>query len=116
MSDSENNKNIIIQFFESISSWIDKDIKEMIGFYIGMYFLITLPIIVFSGVSYLNKFFNTKEVNETKKCWELKGAEGRVYKINLCTGESVELNRKDIKELDKTKKEEEIIPHQQSGL
>ena len=64
-------------------SFIPKDLREMIGVIGGMWLLISIPILV---VHLIN---NTE--SPTAQCWHLQDVDGRVFKINACTGKTVEL-------------------------
>jgi len=74
-----------------IVAFIPKDLREFIGFMAGMYLLIFLPMIFINGVSAIKKSLDKPEI-QTAQCWQLQKVDGRLFKLNSCTGETTEIS------------------------
>ena len=73
-----------------IIAFIPKDLRELIGFFVGMYLLVFLPIMIISGVSAIKKSLDKPEM-PTAQCWQIQKIDSRLFKLNSCTGETTEI-------------------------
>jgi len=71
-------------------AFIPKNMREIIGVHVGIYLFILTPIVLLFGVFALIKLFQEPKVPEVP-CWQIQKVENRVFKLNSCTGETVEL-------------------------
>lgn len=77
---SDENKGPWASFWASILSILDKDQREIIG--------VLVALAAFSSWGYLPIYL--KNLTEKKEaCWDLRSIDGKTYKFNRCTGESV---------------------------
>lgn len=73
-----------------IVSIIPKDMKEMVGFQIGLWLFVLTPMLVIGGAGMLLKMFTERKPPEVA-CWQIQKLDNRVFKLNSCTGETIEL-------------------------
>jgi hypothetical protein len=70
-----------------LMTFIPEGMRKMIGFHFGYNLLIIVPaVVLISGVS-LIKWYQAP----TTSCWVIQKIEDRLFKLNSCTGETVEL-------------------------
>ena len=69
---------------------IPKDMRDMIGLQVGVYLFILTPMLIIGGAVALMKTFQDKKPQE-KPCWQIQQIDGRIYKLNACTGETIEI-------------------------
>jgi hypothetical protein len=71
-------------------SFIPKEYRLLIGVVLGSYLAIFLPILLISGVDFISA--KAKQAKEpAKACWALQQIGEKIFKINTCTGDAVEL-------------------------
>ena len=73
-----------------IMSIIPKDMKEMVGFQIGMWLFVLTPMLLVGGATMLLKLFKEPKPPEVA-CWQIQKLDNRLFKLNACTGETIEL-------------------------
>jgi hypothetical protein len=71
-------------------SFVPHDLRELMGLFLGIWLLILLPLML------LFSFFALiKVLQEPKRpdvaCWQLQKVDNRLYKLNACTGEAIEV-------------------------
>jgi hypothetical protein len=81
-----------LDLINSLLSWIPKDLKELTGFFAGFVMLILIPTILIAGGVQIFKWVNRTNALENT-CWKLQSLEGRVFKVNSCTGEVIEIQQ-----------------------
>jgi hypothetical protein len=73
-----------------IVAFIPKDLRELIGFMAGIYLFVSLPLLIFGGVRLVQKNID-KPDEQSAQCWQLQKIEERLFKLNTCTGETIEV-------------------------
>lgn len=71
-------------------AFIPKDLRELIGMMAGIYLFIFIPIIFFGGFKAVQKLLEKPEA-PVVQCWQIQKVDGRLFKLNSCTGEAVEI-------------------------
>ena len=71
-------------------SWIPGDMKEMVGLQLGIYLFAFTPLVLVFSAFAIVKWVRSPKVPEVQ-CWQIQSVEDRVFKLNTCTGDSVEL-------------------------
>jgi hypothetical protein len=78
------------RLISEIVSFIPKDMREMIGFQVGLYLFVFTPMVILVGAFALIKLFQAPKALEVP-CWQIQKIENRLFKLNSCTGETIEL-------------------------
>ena len=73
-------ENTHIGFLGSIFPHLDKEVRDVIG-------ILLLFFLFFGGMTYLGNMDKP-----TKKCWDIKKIESRIFKVNKCSGEVFQLD------------------------
>lgn len=91
MSEEEYKKEgVWSRLVSELVAFIPKDMREMVGLQIGLCLFVITPMILLGGAMVLLKAFKEPPIQDVP-CWQVQAIEGRVFKINSCTGETVEL-------------------------
>jgi hypothetical protein len=90
MNDDNNSESTKNRLITELISIIPKDTREMIGEYAGIYIFIFTPMIMIGGLVFIMNILTSEDLPEVP-CWEIQKVEDRIFKINTCTGESVEI-------------------------
>lgn len=98
MSDSQEKKpsGAWAHLISEIVAFIPKDLRELIGFMAGMYLLVSLPLLIFGGVRFAQKYFD-RPAEPSIQCWQLQKFGERLFKLNSCTGETIEIPQQNSK-------------------
>jgi hypothetical protein len=89
-SDSSKSESIWARLAGTFFSWIPGDMKELVGLQLGIYLFTLTPIVLLFAAFAIVKWVNSPKAPEIQ-CWKIQSVENRVFKLNTCTGESVEL-------------------------
>jgi len=94
MSETEDKKpsGAWAHLISEIVAFIPKDLRELIGFMGGFYLLISLPILILGGVNWVQKNID-KPQEPTAQCWKIQKLDERLFKLNTCTGETIEITQ-----------------------
>lgn len=91
MSEGEDKKEGVWgKLISELVAFIPKGLREMVGFQVGIWLFVLTPMILLGGAMALLKAFKEPPKQEVP-CWQIQTVEGRVFKINSCTGETIEL-------------------------
>ena len=71
-------------FFKSLLGFVPPEMREFVGFMLGMFIVILIPIFMVTAAMKLPSLME-------KKCWEIHESGGKIYKLNACTGSLSEL-------------------------
>ena len=89
-SGSNKSESIWARLAGTFFSWIPGDMKELVGFQLGIYLFILTPMVLLFGAYAIIKWVNSPKP-PALQCWQIQSVEGRVFKLNTCTGDAVEL-------------------------
>ncbi|HZP94535.1 MAG TPA: hypothetical protein VFB20_16870 [Burkholderiales bacterium] len=70
-------------------SLVPVNIREAIGAWLGIWFFLLAPIVILAGVAIV--YDTARTSTPEKPCWQLQQVGERVFKLNACTGEIVEI-------------------------
>lgn len=73
-----------------ILSFIPKDMREMIGVVIGLWLFVLMPFVLVASVKFITDAMKAPK-SPDKPCWQLQQVGDRIFKLNACTGETVEV-------------------------
>jgi hypothetical protein len=73
------------KILERLIPMVPEPMREMVGVMLGLFLFMGLVYAIGFGPMYLLRLVR----EPTKQCWDIKGVEGRVFKVNSCTGEVV---------------------------
>lgn len=92
MSESDEKKagGALAQLIKEVFAFIPKEIREMIGVIGGMYLFVSIPILIFAAVKLVQTTAD-KAGEPSEHCWQIQKVEDRLFKLNACTGETVEM-------------------------
>lgn len=90
MADESEKSKGIASILHAFLSFIPTDLREMVGFFTGFVLMLALPIAVVLGVMTLY-YTMQKSKADNVACWQVQVIEKRSFKLNICTGELVEL-------------------------
>ncbi len=78
--------------FAQLVSFIPNEYRLILGIALGGALVVAGPMLIYGSLDYLTAA--TKKAKEASPgCWTVQQAGERVFKINSCTGESVELQK-----------------------
>jgi hypothetical protein len=94
MSNEEDNKrNVVLRVTEEIISNTPKELRLFIGMFAGMYIIMTIPMLFIGAMKYIGNLGNPEE--PSYQCWQIQKVEAKLFELNTCTGEVVELPESD---------------------
>lgn len=70
--------------------FISSDDKKLIGGILGILLFVLMPMLIIGGAIHLLKTMENLSKPDAK-CWEVQNVDGRIFKVNTCTGETDEL-------------------------
>jgi hypothetical protein len=71
-------------------SFVPHDLRELMGLFLGIWLLILLPLMLLFSFFALIKVLQEPRRAEVP-CWQIQKVDNRVYRLNACTGEALEL-------------------------
>jgi hypothetical protein len=78
---------------DQIASFIPGDMKELVGVQVAIALFAVVPMVVILGGFTLMRWITSPPAPETP-CWKIEKIELRVFKLNSCTGETIEIPAK----------------------
>jgi hypothetical protein len=89
--DPKKDQSLWSRLVSELLSFVPHDLRELLGLFLGIWLLILLPMILLFSFFALIKVLQEPKRAETP-CWQIQKVDNRVYKLNACTGEAVELS------------------------
>lgn len=80
----------IASIVHALLSFVPSEIREMLGVLSGFVLLFAIPAAVILGVMILYYSMQNSKVNNVA-CWQVQSIEARVFRLNTCTGELIEV-------------------------
>jgi hypothetical protein len=90
MADETEKTKGITSVIHALLSFIPSDLREMVGVFSGLVLAFAVPAAVILGVMTLYYTMQKSKV-QTVACWQAQVIDKRVFRLNTCTGELVEL-------------------------
>lgn len=90
MADDTEKSKGITSVIHALLSFIPADLREMVGFFSGFVLMFAVPAAVILGVMTLYYTMQKSKI-QTVACWQVQVIDKRVFRLNTCTGELVEL-------------------------
>jgi hypothetical protein len=89
--DPKKDQGLWSRLVSELLSFVPHDLRELLGLFLGIWLLILLPMILLFSFFALIKVLQEPKRTEAP-CWQIQKVDNRVYKLNACTGEAVELS------------------------
>jgi hypothetical protein len=74
----------------AILSFIPEDLKDMVGTFAGFVLAFAVPVAIVLAVMLLYYAMQNSKYSTTP-CWQIQAVDQRLFKLNTCTGELVEV-------------------------
>jgi hypothetical protein len=88
--DLKKDQGLWARLVSELLSFVPHDLRELMGLFLGIWLLILLPmILLFSFFALIKVLQEPRRADAV--CWQLQKVDNRVYKLNACTGEAIEL-------------------------
>jgi hypothetical protein len=88
--DAKKDQGLWARLVSELLSFVPHDLRELLGLFLGIWLLILLPMILLFSFFALIRVLQEPKRAEVP-CWQIQKVDNRVYRLNACTGEAVEL-------------------------
>ena len=78
------------KIIEAIVSFIPKEMKGIIGGYFSIFLMALAPLLFLNAFKYMGDSFSHHHIQGVDN-WQLQKIDGRLFKLNTATGETIEL-------------------------
>lgn len=80
----------LLKLLSELFGFISSDDRKMLGGLLAVLLFVLMPMLVIGTSIGVLKYMKNLSRQEPK-CWEIQSVDGRAFKVNTCTGETIEL-------------------------